>query len=318
MASHKTNVKYNQRRVVYATRRVQVSKRNSSAKSRAVAKGRDNSSSRDTRYRSQRSAQAKPKAAVSARKPINHKKYYAFAQFCVMLVIFVSATCGCLAMMHYLKEKDDTKASQNISAQAAENERNQELGITKDKVSDKDKDQYKVDAPDKPRLLTIAKAGVTRARVQQIGLLSPSADGSQQMDAPKNINDAGWYNCQINPVASKRCAGYSSPAINNTQTAAVIDGHSCGGGKCVFDNIDKLASGDAIEIEMGSGEKVTYLVKKVEVVKLADLDMTKVMTSFQLGQPGLNLITCDGSWSSRDSRGVRTMDKRVVVYSIRQ
>ena len=74
-------------------------------------------------------------------------------------------------------------------------------------------------------------------------------------------------------------------------------------------------AGDEIKVTMGDDAVVTYVVDEVEVVDLDDLDMKKAMSAYQLGKPGLNFITCDGSWSATDSRGVVTMNRRVVVYS---
>lgn len=201
----------------------------------------------------------------------------------------------------------------------AESERNEQLGLSHEEVTDEDKANHTVDGADKPKLLSIPAAGIQDARVQEIGLLSPSSSGSQQMDAPQNVHDVGWYNCQINPVESKRCANYISPlGDNNNQTAAVMDGHSCSGNGCVFDGLVDLQPGDEIIVTLGDDSQVTYLVDYVQVVDLDDLDMDQAMTAYQPGKPGLNLITCDGSWSSRDSRGVRTMDRRVVVYSTKK
>ncbi len=201
------------------------------------------------------------------------------------------------------------------NSQAA-NERNQQLGLVDDEVTDEDKANYTVDGADKPKLLNIPAAGVENARIQEIGLLSPNSNGSQQMDAPQNVHDVGWYNCQINPVAGKACDQYISPVGGlNTQTAAFMDGHSCGSDGCVFDQLDQLKPGDEISVTMGDNSIVTYVVDGVQVVELADLDMNQAMKSYQPGKAGLNIITCDGAWSGTDSRGVRTMNHRVVVYS---
>ena len=198
----------------------------------------------------------------------------------------------------------------------AEDERTQQMGLSHDEVTDEDKANHVVDGADKPKSLSIPDANVDNARVQEIGLLQPSANGSQQMDAPQNVHDVGWYNCQINPVESKRCQNYISPlGVNNTDQAAVMDGHSCGGGACVFDGLADLKPGAEIIVTMGDDSQLTYIVDYVQIVDLSDLDMTQAMTAYQPGRPGLNLITCDGAWNSRDSRGVRTMDRRVVVYS---
>ena len=70
----------------------------------------------------------------------------------------------------------------------AETERNEQLGLSHDEVTDEDKANHTVDGADKPKLLSIPAAGVQNARVQEIGLLSPSSNGSQQMDAPQNVH----------------------------------------------------------------------------------------------------------------------------------
>ncbi|MDO4271732.1 MAG: class F sortase [Candidatus Saccharibacteria bacterium] len=221
-----------------------------------------------------------------------------------LLILFA---LGCLVCNRY----------RNQLAEQAREQRDEALGISSEEVSSEDKKKHHVDSGDKPRLISIAKAGVNQARIQEVGLLAPSADGSQQMDVPKNIHDVGWYNCQINPIVENRCDNYVAPASDNTVNATVMDGHSCGGAAtgCVFDKVGQLTAGDEIVVEIGNGSTVTYVIDLVEIVDLADVDMTKVMKPYQKDTPGLNLITCDGTWTSRDSRGVTTMNKRIVVYS---
>lgn len=226
--------------------------------------------------------------------------------FSIVLAIMVVAMSTYWGMKFYEQWRD----------RQAEAERNEQLGLSHDEVTEEDKASHTVDGADKPKLLSIPAAGIQDARILEIGLLSPSSDGSQQMDAPQNVHDVGWYNCQINPIESKKCANYVSPlGVNNTEQAAVMDGHSCSGDGCVFDGLVDLSAGDEIMVTMGDDSVITYVVDYVQVVDLADLDMEQAMMSYQQGKPGLNLITCDGSWSSQDSRGVRTMDRRVVVYS---
>lgn len=206
-----------------------------------------------------------------------------------------------------------SKGSDNVSSSQAENERNAALKIDKTPVTDKDKDSYKV-SNDKPRFMFADSIGLSRARVKEVGLSSANSDGSQQMEAPTSIYDVGWFNCLNDPVTKTRCSNYTAPGSSSTKTAAVIDGHSCQGKGCVFDKLGDLEKGDEVRIEMGNGKTYTYKVVKNETVKLEDLDMNKVMKP-ATNRPGLNMITCDGSWKARDSRGVRTMDHRTVVYT---
>ena len=202
----------------------------------------------------------------------------------------------------------------NIRDIKLEQIRNESYGMDSKPV---DTDSYQVPA-NNPRYLSIPDLGVDRARVIALGVLAPDKDGSQQLDAPKNLNDVGWYNCQINPVVDKRCDKPALPGSGDTGTAAMIDGHSCSGHSCVFDNLAALKSDDKIIIELGSGTKVNYTVKEVDVVKLSDVDMTKMMRPIVPDQEGLNLITCAGSWTTTDSRGAPTMNKRVMVFATRE
>lgn len=205
---------------------------------------------------------------------------------------------------------------QQVQAEKAAERRAQQMGLSDEPVTEEQRKEHQVDGYDKPKLLTIEKIDINNARIQEIGLMAPTSSGSQQMDAPVSVHDVGWFNCQINPVESKKCANYISPlGVNNTETAAVMDGHSCSGNGCVFDGLADLVAGDEIKVTMGDDAVVTYVVDEVEVVDLDDLDMKKAMSAYQPGKPGLNFITCDGSWSATDSRGVVTMNRRVVVYS---
>lgn len=193
-------------------------------------------------------------------------------------------------------------------------ERDDSLSLSYDDVSDKEKKNYKVNDGAKPRLITIPSINVS-ARVQEISLLSANSDGSQQMDVPKNVHDVGWYNCENNAEENSRCSKFISPNGIYNETSAVIDGHSCSGRGCVFDKLGELQDGAEIKIELGNNASVTYTVDRVETVDLKQVDMEKVMTPTHDDRAGLALITCDGSWSTRDSRGVRSMDKRVIVYA---
>lgn len=220
-----------------------------------------------------------------------------------MIATSIAYAGFCLYRQHRLRQETQ-----------ARRERIEQLGLIDEVLTDADKKNYRVSDPDKPRLMTISRIGINNARIQEVGLLAPTSDGSQQMDAPRNIHDVGWYNCQINPVASRRCQNYDTPD-GLTETVAVFDGHSCDGDGCVFDRLGELQSGDQIKIELGSGDVVTYVVDWVETVDLDKLDMSEVMSSHKSDRPGLNLITCNGSWTSRDSRGNRTMNQRTIVYS---
>ena len=194
-----------------------------------------------------------------------------------------------------------------------------DLNISTRAISEKERDEYTV-SPDRPRYLYIPAAGVNKARIIALGVKSPGQNGQQQLDVPKNINDAGWYDCGINPLADKRCAQPTLPDGGDTDTAMILTGHTCFSRtmRCVFDNISKLKRGDRITIERGDGEKFDYTVRKVEVIPLADVDMNKAIQPIELDKEGLTLITCAGKYrGTTDANGVQTADKRVLVYAVR-
>lgn len=194
-----------------------------------------------------------------------------------------------------------------------------ELDVSTTPISEREREEYTV-APDQPRYIHIPAVGVDSARMIALGVKSPGATGQQQLDVPKNIDDVGWYDCRINPIADKRCSQTTLPGAGDTETAALLTGHTCFSNtmSCVFDNISKLKNGDLITIERGDGEKLKYSVKKVEIVKLEDVDMAKAMRPIQSGKEGLTLITCAGKYrGAKDANGVPTADKRVLVYAVR-
>ena len=193
------------------------------------------------------------------------------------------------------------------------------LGISTKPVTEKEVSDYKVN-PDKPRYMSIPTAGVTRARTVALGVKPPAGqDNSQQLDAPTNISDVGWYNCQINPIEDKRCDTPKRPGDGNTEVAALFDAHTCFSKTltCVFDQISSLRKGESILIERGDGQKLDYRVVKVEILNLADVDMGQAMTPIETGREGLTLITCAGTYKGAvDASGVPTASKRVLVYAV--
>jgi len=228
-------------------------------------------------------------------------------------ILLAAVFAGVLAGSYFLIEHFNLFGLHDV---ALEQLRSEQLSLETKPVTEQDKDTYTV-APAYPRYLTIDAAGIKKARVMALGLLKPDSSGAQQIDAPKNIYDVGWWNCQINPVASKKCAQPILPGGGDTSSAAVIDGHSCTGQNCVFNNLPKLKAGDKIVVERGDGTTVNYTVREVDIVPLNQIDMNRLMKPLAAGREGLNLITCAGSWTAKDAQGVPTMDKRVMVFAIR-
>ena len=200
-----------------------------------------------------------------------------------------------------------------------ESEKIETLGISTKPITSQERDSYQVPA-ENPRYISIPAAGVDKARVIGIGLKAPNPSGQQQMDEPHNTSDVGWYNCQINPVANKRCAEPIRPGAGNTKTSVVMDGHTCFSDKltCVFDKLSSLKNNDKISIELGNGNKISYTIKKVDILNLKDVDMAKAMVPIESNKEGLMIITCSGSYNgTKDANGINTASQRILVYAVR-
>lgn len=147
-------------------------------------------------------------------------------------------------------------------------------------------------APDIPRTLSIPKLDVN-ARVLRMGVL---ANG--EVKTPNNVYDTGWFENSAKP---------------GEQGAVFIDGHVHGPTvPGVFVGLKKLQAGDKITITTGDGRKFNYHVVKSQTYDKDNVDMGAALNTIVPGKPGLNLITCTGSFSTRSSE----YDKRIVVFAV--
>lgn len=147
-------------------------------------------------------------------------------------------------------------------------------------------------APEMPRFIRIPKIGVEN-RVIGVGV-----NDQNQLGAPANIFDAGWYR------------GSALPGERGT---ALIDGHVSGPTTPgVFKELKQLNEGDIIEIERGSGEVITYEVTGKQSYPYDETDMAAALTSSIPGRNGLNLITCDGKFNAADNN----YEDRLIVFAV--
>lgn len=159
-------------------------------------------------------------------------------------------------------------------------------------VSDELIDAYRVD-DDLPRVLRIDKIGV-KARI-----LPMDVTKSNEIQAPENIFDSGWYKGGARP---------------GTPGMSFIDAHASGATReGLFAYIDVLRYSDEITVEMGDGEILRYEVREVEIANLNDIDMAEVLGLRRGIKEGLVLMTCTGKWMA----DARTYNQRVVVYAER-
>jgi sortase (surface protein transpeptidase) len=150
-------------------------------------------------------------------------------------------------------------------------------------------------APNLPKYLKIPKLG-TNARVKPLGITSNGA-----LQTPNNIYDTGWYD------ASAR------PGDPGSVGAILIDGHVRGPTLSgVFNEIKQLRPGDTMQIVRGDNQVFNYKVVKVQNYDASSIDMGELLASVQPGEPGLNLITCGGSFN----RSSWEYTQRTVVFAV--
>ncbi len=161
------------------------------------------------------------------------------------------------------------------------------------KPSAQDVSSYAV-APTMPRYIDIPKLSV-HARV-----FSMSVDTRNQLRAPGNVHDAGWYN---------------GSALPGQAGAMLVDGHvSSWQTHGVFYGLGTLVKGDAVTVTRGDGKQYTYVVVRNEKYDANKVDMSSLMVSDDTAKPGLNIITCAGDVKP----GTSEFTDRQVVHAVLQ
>jgi sortase (surface protein transpeptidase) len=214
---------------------------------------------------------------------------YSKLQTALLVMAFAVFATGLLVNLQTVQTNQNAKAQVSALSKKADNPAAADVPST---VKPTPAAIYNyVVAPDLPRYITIPKIGV-HARVLQIGV---KTDGS--LDTPHNVYDAAWYTGSAKPGQ----AG-----------ASLIDGHvSSWTAHGVFYSLNKLTSGDVIQIERGDGSIITYKVIKTQTYDADNVDMQQAITPVTPGKPGLNLITCAGKVKS----GTSEFNKRLVIFA---
>jgi LPXTG-site transpeptidase (sortase) family protein len=162
--------------------------------------------------------------------------------------------------------------------------------VSEEPISNQSKMDYKVPRSE-PRYIKIASLGVD-ARVQNVGW-----DEGEQMAMSSNIFDAAWFNGSARP---------------GDAGAVVINGHVSGPSQDgIFAKVSHLKQGDTIVIERGDTMKFSYEVRKVETVRLEDVNSGKLFQVIDGADQGLNLITCSGQYD----RNADSYSDRTIVYA---
>jgi LPXTG-site transpeptidase (sortase) family protein len=143
---------------------------------------------------------------------------------------------------------------------------------------------------DDPKYIKLPSIGA-EGFIQKVGI-----DRQGQVAAPNNIQFAGWYINSARPGA---------------KGLGVIDGHVDGLHSAgIFKELSALSAGDVFNVELGSGKKLHYKVRKVQTVGL-DQALNVLFSQYPDIPYQLNLITCGGTFSSE----TKAYDKRVIVVA---
>lgn len=205
------------------------------------------------------------------------KKYRSTIIWGIIGILFVAILLRLIIWEHnyYSSKEGSTRIAPINNTIAPEDaEEVDETDVTND-----DKNNYKV-APNKPRFLSIAKLGIDRARVVEVGL-----NNIGRLQVPASIYDVGWY----------RSSG--KPGLGGTM---LLDGHNGGPTKeGVFKHLPEASIGDIITIERGDGKFFKYKIVENEEVPLSEADskMSKMLESPEKDKESLSIITCTGTWS---------------------
>ena len=143
-----------------------------------------------------------------------------------------------------------------------------------------------------PSRIIIPKLGID-TDVQLVGITEKG-----NMAVPTNFTDTGWYKYGTLP---------------GEEGSAVIAGHETDGlsRPAIFGRLSELEPGDEFYIVREDGKKLTFIVKREEIIPY-DIKGQKLEEIFNLkGGRYLNLITCAGEWLPE----AKTNDKRLVTYT---
>ncbi|MCL1877185.1 sortase [Candidatus Saccharibacteria bacterium] len=229
---------------------------------------------------------------------INIKKKQVFAILRTILILTILAISGYLAWDTWMTNREahemfssptSTLSINSIAAVDADNP--DALDTTS--VSNQAITTHSVPA-DQPRYISIPAIGVKNARVFSVGV---NSDGN--IDVPKNVNDAAWYD------------GSAKPGQNG---AVFIDGHTSFSRsyKGIFDDLGKLNVDDKITIERGDGKSFTYKIVNKETKPRSEVDMNKALNVQGGAAQGLTLMTCAGRYDYRSG----SASDRLIIYAV--
>jgi sortase (surface protein transpeptidase) len=215
-----------------------------------------------------------------SRARLSYKKHGRPLLFCIVTIIGL----GVVGYLAYQQFAPNDISKDSIKVQ-------DELPLASVPATMTDKQAYAV-SPSHPKYLKISQLGI-EARVIGVGVTKEGA-----LDAPKTAWEAGWYKDSATP---------GSPG------AILIDGHVNDNRHTlgVFGRLKDIVDGDEIIIERGDGQQFRYKVVKKEQIPAGSVDMNRMLRPVTPGKPGINLITCGGSYDTRKG----SFSDRILVFA---
>jgi len=151
------------------------------------------------------------------------------------------------------------------------------------------------------KLIKDERQGITPARLQ-IPAINVDANVAPSgllengdMDVPNDVVSTGWFE-----------NGYMPGEPGNSVIAGHVDGKD---GPAVFYEIGQLKKGDEVVVTSEDGEKLTFIVERLEVYPFDDSPLREIF-GFSTGSH-LNLITCTGEYNKDGAY----YEDRLVVFT---
>jgi LPXTG-site transpeptidase (sortase) family protein len=146
-------------------------------------------------------------------------------------------------------------------------------------------------APDEYPVRLIIPSLSIDANVQYVGI---TAHGT--MSVPNNFTDVGWY--KYGPVPGSSGSAVMAGHVDN---ALALPG--------VFKHLQDIQPGADVYVEEKNGQQLHFVVDDVGTYDATGAPTGRIFE--QVGPPGLNLITCEGTWIQSEHQ----YDHRLVVYT---
>lgn len=182
-------------------------------------------------------------------------------------------------------EPEPSEPTDDPSPRIAESDR---VAVSSARLSD-------VNADDDPApvRLVVDDIAISGAPIDPVGV---EPDGG--MEIPTDVSRVGWYEYGPQPGADQGTAVLTAHIDDRTQ------------GKGVFYDLDELAAGDDIAVEMDDGSVERFTVDEIRQIPKVDLPTGDLFR--RDGDPRLALITCGGQF---DEASRHYLDNIVVLAS---